>query len=210
MKESHSLAGLLLKAQQAIQSVGKDATNAHHKYAYTSAEAMLGACRLALHSAGLVFARTGWQVELRDGVPFVCSTYLLASPSVSEPLAIGPIPWPVIEDKGRPFDKALAGALTTSQSYVLRDLLLIPREDEAEVDRRDDRAHDPDLMGIRGAVALRKRLTDAGLAVADLRAAMSSKGVAAPEDMAQWPRALAPRIDGWIARQREQVDQETP
>jgi hypothetical protein len=206
MSDKHHSIGLaLIKAQQAISAVGKDAVNQHHKYAYTSAEGMLSACRAALHTAGLAFARIGWTVELRDGQPFVLSTYIVTL-GLGEPMTLGPVPWPIIEDKGRPFDKALAGALTTSQSYMLRDLLLVPREDEQEVDRRDDRAHDPELMGIRGAVALRKRLTDAGLAVADLRAAMSSKGVAAPEDMAQWPRALAPRIDGWINRQRDEQD----
>jgi len=38
----------LLVAQSALNSVGKDAKNQFHKYSYTSAEGMIGACRDAL------------------------------------------------------------------------------------------------------------------------------------------------------------------
>ena len=47
---------------------------------------------------------------------------------------------PVLPEKGRPIDKAEAGARTYALSYFLRDLLLIPRVDEgSDVDQRDDR-----------------------------------------------------------------------
>jgi hypothetical protein len=38
--------------------------------------------------------------------------------------------WPIIPEKGRPWDKAHAGALTSSLAYFLRDLLLMPRVEE--------------------------------------------------------------------------------
>ena len=49
------------------------------------------------------------------------------------------LPWPILEGNGRPFDKALAGALTTQQAYFVRDLLQMPKEDENEIDRRNDK-----------------------------------------------------------------------
>lgn len=39
--------------------------------------------------------------------------------------------WPVVPEKGRPTDKANAAADTASLGYFLRDLLLVPRVDEA-------------------------------------------------------------------------------
>jgi hypothetical protein len=49
------------------------------------------------------------------------------------------IAWPVVPDRGRPLDKAVASAATTSLSYLLRDLLLMPRVDEADdIAGRDD------------------------------------------------------------------------
>jgi len=48
--------------------------------------------------------------------------------------------WPVVPDRGRPPDKALASALTTSLAYLLRDLLLMPRVDPADdLAGREDR-----------------------------------------------------------------------
>jgi len=47
--------------------------------------------------------------------------------------------FPAIVRKGTPHDKAVAAALTTSLSYWLRDVLLLPRMDnEASMDRRND------------------------------------------------------------------------
>lgn len=126
----------LLGAQRAIESVGKDATNSFHKYRYTSSEQMIGACRQALHSAGLTLHRGGWELGA-DGQT-VTSVFILAHSRSGATLHFT-IPWIVIAEKGRPLDKALAGALTTSLGYFLRDLLLLPREDEeVSMDRRDD------------------------------------------------------------------------
>ena len=51
---------------------------------------------------------------------------------------------PIIPDKGRPMDKAVATARTYALGYMLRDLLLLPRvEPSADVDARDDRGHEP-------------------------------------------------------------------
>src|SRR5258707_6928030 len=49
---------------------------------------------------------------------------------------------PIVEDKSRPMDKAVATALTYNLGYTLRGLLLLPRVED-EVDQRDDRKYEP-------------------------------------------------------------------
>ena len=141
-KTESNLASALLAAQRALPSVGKDAKNSFHHYAYTSAEGMISACREALHGAGLTLRRAGWKF---DGTPdggLLTSQFILSHGASGEQ-ATDETMWIVVPEKGRPLDKALAGALTSSLGYYLRDLLLVPREDETEMDRRDDRTYEP-------------------------------------------------------------------
>lgn len=138
-----SLSDGLLVAQGAIDGVGKDARNSFHKYAYTSAEGMISACRAALQVGGITARRVSWEIRGTESQQFVASTLEIAHGYTGES-ARSEIVWPIIPDKGRPFDKAVAGALTTSLGYWLRDLLCLPREDEeGHMDGRDDRTHDP-------------------------------------------------------------------
>ena len=210
MSDASNIASAMLMAQSDLRSVAKDATNAHHKYAYVSSEAMIGAARASLHRAGLTLLRSGWQfVDGNDQRPsLVLCDYLLMHKS-GESMNFSALPWPVIEQNGRPLDKALAGALTTSMSYFLRDLLLIPKLDGDEVDQRDDTKHIANVLGIKGAVDLRKRLKDACLDAAELIAVMRSKGVDVPDDMAAWSKDLSPRISAWIAKRKKEVEVET-
>ena len=210
MSDASNIASAMLMAQSDLRSVAKDATNAHHKYAYVSSEAMIGAARASLHRAGLTLLRSGWQfVDGNDQRPsLVLCDYLLMHKS-GESMNFSALPWPVIEQNGRPLDKALAGALTTSMSYFLRDLLLIPKLDGDEVDQRDDTKHIANVLGIKGAVDLRKRLKDACLDAAELIAVMRSKGVDVPDDMAAWSKDLSPRISAWIAKRKKELEVET-
>lgn len=91
MTDTKNLASALLAAQKALPSVGKDAKNSFHHYAYVSAEAMIGACRDALHGASLTVRRAGWKF---DGTPeggIVNSTFVLThgptGESVSDEIA---------------------------------------------------------------------------------------------------------------------------
>lgn len=132
----------LLVAQSALNSVGKDAKNQFHKYSYTSAEGMIGACRDALHGAGLVARRTTWKIDPTIGeFGILISTMVVAHPESGATLS-DEIVWAIVPEKGRPYDKAMAGALTSSLNYWLRDLLMVPREDET-MDSRDDREYAP-------------------------------------------------------------------
>jgi hypothetical protein len=142
MTDTKNLASALLAAQKALPSVGKDAKNSFHHYAYVSAEAMIGACRDALHGAGLTVRRAGWKFDGSVEGGIVNSTFVLTHGPTGESVS-DEIAWICVPEKGRPIDKAMAGALTSSLGYYLRDLLLVPREDESEMDRRDDRTYEP-------------------------------------------------------------------
>jgi len=142
MTDTKNLASALLAAQKALPSVGKDAKNSFHHYAYVSAEAMIGACREALHGAGLTARRAGWKFDGSPEGGIVYSTFVVTHGSTGESIT-DEIAWVCVPEKGRPIDKSLAGCLTSSLNYWLRDLLLVPREDESEMDRRDDRTYEP-------------------------------------------------------------------
>lgn len=205
--ERSSMATALLFAQSEMKGVAKDARVEYGKgYDYVSAEQMIGAARAALHAAQLSLVRSGWQfVDGNDArPPLVLCDYTLTHVS-GEQMQFAGLPWPMIEQNGRPLDKALAGALTTSLAYFLRDLLMIPKVDGEEIDRRDDTAHVAGVIGVPGAVALRKRLKEANIDAAELIEVMESKGVNVPEDMAQWSKDLLPRISAWILKRRKEM-----
>lgn len=142
------LDGALLDAQAAIQNVAKDSHNKFSNYDYTSAEAIIGACRDALHGAGLVARRITWSIATEpyytdaDGYREfkVESTFRICHPAsgMNEDHVV---PFPAIERKGMPIDKAIAAALTSCWAYWLRDLLAVPRAAE-EMDKRDDSKHE--------------------------------------------------------------------
>jgi hypothetical protein len=142
-----SLFAALLEAQRAIGSVGKDSRNDFHKYRYVSAEAMISACRSALSDGGLTVRRRSWELS-PDGL-FVVSKFEIAYALTGESTT-DTVPWAIVVEKGKPADKALASALTTSLSYWLRDLLLLPREEEDAMDQRNDKTAET-VHGIRRA-----------------------------------------------------------
>lgn len=129
----------ILEARRALAAVAKKSYNEFHKFSYVSADTMVASCREVLHEHGLVVTRQT-QIDLERGV--LSSAFTLVHPESGETLETS-FPWAFVAEKGRPIDKALAGALTSSLNYYLRDLLLIPRQDENEMDRRDDRGYVP-------------------------------------------------------------------
>lgn len=141
----------LLRAQRGIENVGKGGTNAFHKYKYTTAEDMIAASRLVLHQNGLLVFRQSWSIshgELEHDEATVTMSFKVMHPS-SGTFFSADGEWFVVPEKGRPFDKAQAASLTTAFSYFLRDLLLLPRVDEDEVDKRDDRSYSPPMDAAR-------------------------------------------------------------
>jgi hypothetical protein len=193
-----SIVDALVNAQMAIAGVSKDGqVDFGRKYNYTTAEEMIRESRKALHACGLAVVRKAWRLRVIEAMPCVECDFVLLFRS-GESMEFANLCWPVIEGDKRPADKALAGALTTSFAYFLRDLLLIPKQDDAEMDKRNDEEHRAGVLGVRGAVALRKRLAAVEATQETLVEVMSSKGVSVPEDMAQWSQSLLPRIDKWV------------
>ena len=138
-KKPTTIAEALLLAQRAMKGgVPKDGTNDHHRYDYVSAEAMIARCREVLLEVGLVL--TAGDVELKhpvlEGVVAEI-TYRLYLVGAEGQYSVFTRAWPAVPGKGRPLDKAVASAQTACLSYALRDLLLIPRGDEAGVGMDD-------------------------------------------------------------------------
>ena len=133
-----SIRAALLVAQQLLPGVLKDSKNDFHKYKYVSSESMIREARAALHGAGLALSPTRAEVITSEalvalGVPALLrAEWVLAHGESGETMPLA-FDWPVVPEKGRPVDKALASARTTGLGYMLRDLLLAPR-----VDREDD------------------------------------------------------------------------
>jgi hypothetical protein len=129
-KMQGSLYGALAKAQKAAKAVGKDATNTFHRYAYASAEAIYAECREHLSDHGLTVLPVASHIDLRDGQAILVRGYLLAHEGGGAMTCAQE--WPVVPEKGRPLDKAVASADTTSLAYFLRSLLLLPRVDPSD------------------------------------------------------------------------------
>lgn len=151
-----NLSKALLAAQRKAVPLDKDGHNKFHGYDYTSSEAMIDACRQLLHEQGITARRGSWTWAIVDKQEAVVDQngQLLVKPCLTANVqqtfelqhaesgekVVEVVQYPAIEEKGRPMDKGVAGALTVSWSYWLRDQLMIPRICKGQ-DDRDDRGH---------------------------------------------------------------------
>lgn len=132
----------LAHAISECHAVTKNAENSHHKYKYASADAIIEEGRKALAAAGLALvpieaSLNGSEREGPDRFELVRTFALLHTSGEITPLRVC---WPVVPGNGRPLDKATAAADTSSLSYLLRDLLMMPRVDPSDdMNTRDDR-----------------------------------------------------------------------
>ena len=142
-----TIAGALAAAILDAAAVEKTSRNDFHRYAYASAEAILAEARGALAKHGLVAtwsARTldmqrAASIELagrRGAQTLHIYAILVGVVRVSHAHSDGaldiPVEWPVCLEPGKNADKAVAAAQTSALSYVLRDVLLLPRVAEGE------------------------------------------------------------------------------
>jgi hypothetical protein len=157
-----ALFGALAKAQKAAKAVGKDSKNSFHRYAYASAEAIYAECREHLSDHGVTVLPTSSHIDVREGQAMMVRGYLVAHEGGG---SLGCVQeWPVVPEKGRPLDKAVASADTTSLAYFLRSLLLLPRvdpSDEMDHDGRDTRGA-PAKQAPKPAAAQPDRVSKAG------------------------------------------------
>jgi len=159
------ISAALAKAQAVARAVEKTKTNTHHGFRYASAEDVIAVAREALAEADLAllpvstkFRRSGGTLDENAGAcGFLDISYRLihgASGHVHEMTteeAVCPQP---AKERGwvRPLDKAIFAARTEALGYMLRELLLIPRQDAPDVSGRgdaDERGRAP--HGQRGA-----------------------------------------------------------
>lgn len=134
----------LARAQDAAEDVEKRAKNQHHDYKYASAEAIIGA-KHSLNKEGLTLLPISADYEqgkLEAGWADLRRSYWLTHESGAR-LIVTQV-WPFQPSRGRPWDKAVAAALTSSLAYAYRDILGLSRVDESgSIDDRDDTGYDP-------------------------------------------------------------------
>ena len=168
-----SLAAALVAAQSAAQAVAKSSTNLHHRYKYASAESLIEEARGCLTQAGLAVLPISRQVVAAvAGGTELLSTFELIHAASGESKTLT-ASMSVQPGNGRPQDKAEAAAATLNLGYFLRDLLLLPREDETTaVDRRDDTRHELASPPVKGdAVTAAVAAIEAASSLEELRSA---------------------------------------
>ncbi len=164
----------LVKAQAQVRAVGKDGNNQHHRYRYTSAEALIDAATAWMAAAGMALVQCGWRSvppELTGMPDRLEVTYVVTAGGALWVMPV--VSTPILPEKGRPWDKAEATALTYNLGYTLRGLLKIPRVDtDDDVDQRDDRDHVPAERTEQPLITLEERIAKVldGLAEAKTRA----------------------------------------
>jgi hypothetical protein len=145
------LATALVRAQQNVKAALKTSENSFHKYKYASAEEVLIVGREALNDNGLAMLpmaedfTTIQPIDDKCGgaVALVKCKYVVVHESGATYEFSTDVP--VVPERGkssgwsRPADKATFGARTEALGYALRDLLLIPRQDAADVSGRADK-----------------------------------------------------------------------
>lgn len=184
------LARALAGAQARAKAVEKDAQNTFHRYAYASAEAILGEAKLALEGSGIAVVPTSDTVERVGPEPSTLELRRVVTlvHQDGESLALSTV-WPIVPDKGRPLDKAVASARTTSLAYLLRDLLLMPRVAEGEdMDHgsRDDRREE----STRGPAGRRREAPREE----PERAERATRPAAAPQEVPSAPALPAEQV----------------
>jgi hypothetical protein len=128
----------LIAAAISVGSVAKGSRNEYAKFDYASAEDMLAAARAALLPQGLHLCQVSWKpldstmYEIVYRLSHIGGETLYWSNTV-----------PVVEQKGKPIDKALSSMLTTDFGYAVRGLLCLPRVESQDVEGRDDTHHVP-------------------------------------------------------------------
>lgn len=191
----------LLAAQQAIGELAPDKENTYSKYKYVTAQKMVRTCKKALNDNGLLatLGDAGIAFDENGNMRVFAAFHLIhAETGVSKGYVYH---MPLVSGK-TPDDKVVLGIRTTLLRYWLRDLLMIPCDDNLDIDSRPDvptkrppRAKpQPETLGTVNARRLLDRMTDLGLDMGRLRAAIQAPD-SSPD---QWPRALGAKIKEWL------------
>ena len=138
----------LMAAQQAVDSIKKDARNEFHKYDYASAQNIISTCRKALHDQGLLIV-----TDMVDCNNAILETTRLDKKTgemvtTQNTLTTLKIKFKLIDcDSGEcyefhaygtgydPTDKSVYKAITGTEKYALLQLLQVPTGDDPENDK---------------------------------------------------------------------------
>jgi len=135
------LSAALATARDRCKMATKDKTNEFHKYRYASADEIILTAKEALADTGLAIIPQRQKMTVigaGNQSSYALDRTIFLSHSSGEYVPLTLEGWPVILERGKTLDKAFATALTTSMSYLLRDLLQMPRGDEQDMNARHD------------------------------------------------------------------------
>ena len=121
-KKHATLSQALARAQASADRIAKDSTNQFARFDYTSAESMMEMWTKIGEAQGLILYPA--ELSIDDGN---LRTRWILEHADSEATRQIQMDWPIVEAKGKPRDKAVASARTSSLGYLIRDLLIAPR-----------------------------------------------------------------------------------
>ena len=207
-KKKTTLATALAAAQASADRIDKDSRNDFARYDYTSAEALMAMWTKIGEAHGLSLYPAALNIE--GGVLRTCWILEHAESEGTREIRMD---WPIVEAKGKPMDKAVASARTSSLGYLIRDLLIAPRvhpTDDMDHPRwsMGDKEPQKGRQGSAGKKASPTTWNGNGWPQRYVEALLSSPGQPTPDEVAQIVRKVsnedvsifpAKRIDGLVS-----------
>jgi hypothetical protein len=188
-----------------VVSIEKDSRNQHGGYDYVSAEAMIAKTRQVMHDVGLVLVRDEASVQhLDEGLLVLKQEFRLVD-------VVDGASWTFFLDmpcparKGMPEDKAVMAAMTSSLNYAIRDVMMVSRGREDQIEAIEDR---DEQAGAEAAQPAPARMTGAQIvdkakkmfAPADV--VLDTRETVSEADMARLRKILSSGIAGEGAEER--------
>ena len=212
-KKKTTLATALAAAQASADRIDKDSRNDFARFDYTSAESMMAMWTVIGEAHGLILRPkcVGRPVQI-EGVTWLESVWMVEHSETGESLEVEGF-WPIVEAKGKPMDKAVASARTSSLGYLIRDLLIAPRvHPTVDMDHprwsMGDKEPQKGRQGSAGKKASPTTWNGNGWPQRYVEALLSSPGQPTPDEVAQIVRKVsnedvsifpAKRIDGLVS-----------
>ena len=207
-KKKTTLATALAAAHASADRIDKDSRNDFARYDYTRAEALMAMWTKIGEAHGLSLSPAALNIE--GGVLRTCWILEHAESEGTREIRMD---WPIVEAKGKPMDKAVASARTSSLGYLIRDLLIAPRvhpTDDMDHPRwsMGDKEPQKGRQGSAGKKASPTTWNGNGWPQRYVEALLSSPGQPTPDEVAQIVRKVsnedvsifpAKRIDGLVS-----------
>ncbi len=205
-KKKTTLATALAAAQASADRIDKDSRNDFARFDYTSAESMMAMWTVIGETHGLSLYPAALNIE--GGVLRACWILEHAESEGTREIRMD---WPIVEAKGKPMDKAVASARTSSLGYLIRDLLIAPR-----VHPTDDMDHPRWSMGDKEPQKAQRQPAakkasptppaDNGWPHRYVEALLSAPGQPTPDEVAQMVREVSRGGDDVATLPAERVE----